>query len=55
MKLGAFCMKKSGTRFDGLDEIRQTELEEDYQVCVRRSEVKPIVKKKIQPSLIDEE
>lgn len=54
-EIGRVLYEKSGTRFDGLDEIRQTELEEDYQVCVRRSEVKPIVKKKIQPSLLDEE
>lgn len=54
-EIGRVLYEKSGTRFDGLDEIRQTELEEDYQVCVRRSEVKPIAKKKLQPSLIDEE
>jgi DNA modification methylase len=53
--IGRVLYEKSGTRFDGLDEVRQIELDEDYQVCVRRSEVKPIVKKKIQPSLLDEE
>jgi hypothetical protein len=45
-EIGRALYEKSGARFDGLDEVRQMELEEDYQVCVRRSEVKQVVKKK---------
>lgn len=40
--------------FDGLDEVKLIELEEDYQVCVRRSEMKPVTKNKSQPHMFDE-
>lgn len=43
-EIGRTLYEKSGIRFDGLDEVRLIELEEDYQVCVRRSE-KPVQKK----------
>jgi hypothetical protein len=35
-EIGRALYEKSGMRFDGLDEVRLIELEEDYQVCVRR-------------------
>jgi len=54
-EIGRALYEKSGLRFDGLDEMVQIELEEDYQVCVRRSEVRPeSKKKKNQPTLFDE-
>lgn len=54
-EIGKALYEKSGLSFEGLDEIRVIELEEDYQVCVRRSEVKLTTKKKRQqPDLIDE-
>ena len=54
-EIGRALYEKSGVRFDGLDEVAQIELEEDYQVCVRRSETKPMAKKKSrQPKLINE-
>ena len=54
-EIGRALYEKSGVRFDGLDEVALVELEEDYQVCVRRSEVKPTPKKRNQPSLFGEE
>ena len=39
-ELGRVMYEKGGLNFDGLDEMAQIELEEDYQVCVRRSEKK---------------
>jgi hypothetical protein len=54
-EIGRALYEKSAMRFEGLDEVRHMELEEDYQVCVRRSEVKPLAKKKIQPSLLEGE
>lgn len=36
--VGRALYEKSGISFDGLDEVALIELEEDYQVCVRRSE-----------------
>lgn len=54
-EIGRALYEKSGIHFDGLDEMAQIELEEDYQVCVRRSEVRPeSKKKKNQPTLFDE-
>jgi len=53
-EIGRALYEKSGIRFDGLNEVAQIELEEDYQVCVRRSEVKPVAKKKSQQTLFDE-
>ncbi|MBN1304374.1 MAG: hypothetical protein JXA13_08060, partial [Anaerolineales bacterium] len=53
-EIGRVLYEKSGLSFDTLEEIRQMELEEDYQVCARRSEVKPAANKKIQPNLLDE-
>lgn len=47
-EIGRAMYEKSGMKFDGLDEVALLELEEDYQVCVRRSEVKPAAKKKAQ-------
>jgi 16S rRNA G966 N2-methylase RsmD len=44
-ELGKALYEKGGLRFDGLDEAARLELEEDYQVCVRRSE-KPAQNKK---------
>lgn len=52
-EIGRVLYEKSGIRFDGLDEVALVELEEDYQVCVRRSEVRPISKKKNQPTLLE--
>lgn len=52
--IGRVMYEKSGIRFDGLDEVTQIELEEDYQVCVRRSEVKPATRKKTQLNMFDE-
>jgi len=52
--IGRVLYEKSGIKFDGLDEVALVELEEDYQVCVRRSEVKPVAKKKSQQSMFDE-
>jgi DNA modification methylase len=53
-EIGRALYEKSGIRFDGLDEVKLIELEEDYQVCVRRSEAKPTPKRKSQPRLFDE-
>jgi DNA modification methylase len=53
-EIGRVLYEKSGIKFDGLDEVALVELEEDYQVCVRRSEVKPVTKKKSQQSMFDE-
>lgn len=53
-EIGRVLYEKSGIKFDGLDEVKRIELEEDYQVCVRRSEVKPVAKKKSQPTLFEE-
>ena len=52
---GRVLYEKGGLRFDALNESGQLEVEEDYQVCVRRREVKPeSKKKKSQPTLFDE-
>jgi len=53
-EIGRVLYEKSGIKFDGLDEVALVELEEDYQVCVRRSEVKPVTKKKSQQSMFEE-
>ncbi len=55
-EIGRVLYERSGIRFEGLDEVAQIELEEDYQVCVRRSEVKPPTgkKKTQQPELFDD-
>jgi hypothetical protein len=53
-EIGRVLYEKSGIKFDGLNEVALVELEEDYQVCVRRSEVKPVTKKKSQQSVFDE-
>lgn len=53
-EIGRVLYEKSGIHFDGLDEVALIELEEDFQVCVRRSEVKPVAKKKSQPTLFEE-
>jgi hypothetical protein len=53
-EIGRALYEKSGMRFDGLDDVALMELEEDYQVCVRRSEAKVAPKKKTQLRLIDE-
>ncbi len=39
-EIGRVLYEKSGIKFEGLDEVAMVELEEDYQVCVRRSEKK---------------
>ena len=44
-EIGQVMYEKSGIQFDGLDEVALIELEEDYQVCMRRSE-KPIQNRK---------
>ncbi len=51
-EIGRTLYEKSGIRFDGLDEVALIELEEDYQVCVRRSE-KSAEKKKSAQSKLD--
>ncbi len=53
-EIGRVLYEKSGVHFDGLDEVALIQLDEDYQVCVRRSEVKPAAKKKKQPDIFDE-
>ena len=40
-EVGRALYEKGGMRFDGLDEVTQLEVEEDYQVCVGRSGAKP--------------
>jgi len=52
--IGRVLYEKSGIKFDGMDEVAQVELEEDYQVCARRSEAKPATRKKSQPVLFDD-
>lgn len=53
-EIGRALYEKSGAKFDGLDEVALVELEEDYQVCVRRSEAQPeSKKKKNQPTIVD--
>lgn len=52
-EIGRALYEKSGIRFDGLDEVSLIELEEDYQVCVRRSEVKSVLKAKSQLGILD--
>lgn len=39
-ELGRVLYEQGGLRFDGLDEEMQLQVEEDYQLCVRRSEKK---------------
>jgi hypothetical protein len=53
-ELGCVIYKNSGMSFNSLDEASLLDLEEDYQVCARRSEKKPASKSKNQPSLFDE-
>jgi len=53
-EIGRVLYEKSGMSFDGLDDVAQIEVEEDYQVCLRRSEVKPAEKQKSHPTLFDE-
>ena len=53
-ELGCTIYEKSGMSFDSLDEASLLDLEENYQVCARRSEKKPASKRKNQPSLFDE-
>ena len=43
---GRILYEKGGLRFDGLSDEGQMDVEEDYQVCVRRSEQKEEVKKR---------
>lgn len=51
---GRILFEKGGLRFDQLSEDAQLEVEEDYQVCVRRSEKKPAApKKKKQETLFE--
>jgi hypothetical protein len=50
-EIGRTLYEKSGIRFDNLDETAYLELEEDYQVCVRRSESKPEQKRKKQDQI----
>jgi hypothetical protein len=56
--LGRILYDRGGLRFDSLKEERQMQVEEDYQICVKRgspSESKSKKNKKIvQPSLFDE-
>ena len=55
-EIGRVLYEKSGIRFEDLDDMVLAELEEDYQVCVRRSEIKPVVKKKSrQPELFEDQ
>lgn len=52
--LGRVLYERGGLRFDGLKEERQMQVEEDYQICVKRGsagEKKPAKKKKKQPEL----
>lgn len=51
--LGRILYEKGGLRFDGLGEELQLQVEEDYQICVKRGEqsVKPKAKKTRQLSL----
>jgi hypothetical protein len=44
--LGRILYEKGGLRFDGLGEELQMQVEEDYQICVRRSERKTEPKKR---------
>ena len=44
--LGRILYEKGGLRFDGLGEELQLQVEEDYQICVRRSERKTEPKKR---------
>ena len=44
--LGRILYEKGGLRFDGLGEGLQLQVEEDYQICVRRSERKTEPKKR---------
>jgi hypothetical protein len=53
-EIGRALYEKSGVSFDVLDEVRQIELEEDYQVCVRRSEKKPAAKNRSRLHLFDD-
>ncbi len=56
--VGRVLYERGGLRFDGLKEEQQLQVEEDYQICVKRGiqvESKPRKsKKKSQPSLFDE-
>ena len=44
---GRALYEKGGFRFDGLEERERVEVEEDYQVCVRRGETTSTGKKKL--------
>jgi len=48
-ELGKSMYEKGGLSFDGLDEAAQLEVEEDYQVCVRRSEKAIQIRKPAKP------
>jgi hypothetical protein len=50
-EIGRALYEKTGIRSDGLDEMILIELEEDYQVCVRRSEARPAQKSDRQSTL----
>lgn len=56
--LGRILYERGGLRFDSLSEELQLQVEEDYQLCVKRgspAEVKSKkAKKKVQPSLFDD-
>jgi hypothetical protein len=49
--LGRILYEKGGLRFDGLGEELQLQVEEDYQLCVKRGEQKATKKKKPQATL----
>ena len=44
--LGRALYEKGGFAFETLSEELRLQVEEDYQICARRSEVKPVAKKK---------
>jgi len=53
--LGRVLYEKGGLRFDGMGEEAQLEVDEDYQVCVRRSEKSSAKKPKSkQPGLLED-
>ena len=56
--LGRILYERGGLRFDSLKEERQLQVEEDYQICVKRGSLVDNkvrkTKKKVQPSLFDE-
>jgi hypothetical protein len=54
-ELGRVLYEKGGLRFDTLSEERQLQVEEDYQLCVKRGErnAKKKSKEDSQPALLD--